>query len=92
MSGRTTIKAAHFNELRDAVNAVREAAGLPAFTWTAALPQSGGAVRASHFNDLRTNLGEALARLSLPQPQSAPAAARRTVTHAPWQELRDLMR
>ncbi len=89
---KTKIQALHFTELRDAVNAVRTTAGLPAFNWTDAAPQSGGAVRASHYNDLRAALSEALTKLGLPAPKSESASSGDTVTYKPVQELRDLMR
>lgn len=88
----TTIRSSHFTELRDAVNAVRDAVGLPAFSWTEAPPQFGGLIRASHYNDLRANLAEALGRLGMPPPRSAPASSGDTVSYGPVQELRGLMR
>lgn len=89
---KTAVRSSHFTELRDAVNAVRDAAGLPPFSWTEDAPQSGGRVRASHYNDLRTNLREALEMLGMPLPQSAPTGLGGPVSNAPVQELRDLMR
>jgi RHS repeat-associated protein len=64
-SGVTVIKAQHFNELRLAINAVRQLAGLPAATW--AQPSlSGEIIRAEHVQELRDRLSEALSALQLP--------------------------
>lgn len=89
---RTTIRALHFTQLRDTINAVRVAVGLPPFNWSVPAPQSGGSIRAGHYNDLRANLGEALGKLGLPGPQSAQAGSGSPVTYRPVQELRNLMR
>ena len=91
------IKAQHFTELRDAINAVRVAADLLPFQWSGSPqqsvgPQLQGLIYASHYNDLRTGLSEALTRLALPGPQAAAANTRDIVTHAPIQELRTLIR
>jgi hypothetical protein len=64
--GRTTIRATHFLELQDAVNAVRAAAGLATFTWSDPLgraPASNVPILKSHMLDLRTGLDEALSHL-----------------------------
>lgn len=65
---RTLIKARHFTELRDVINAVRATAGLTPFNWTGPKPQSGGSISASHLNDLRANLREGFRALGLPPP------------------------
>lgn len=93
----TLIRARHFTELREAVNAIRNAAGLLPFNWSGTTPQrlgpqSRGLIYASHFNDLRANLSEALGRLGLPGPQFAPVVNGDRVTHQPVQQLRDLTR
>jgi len=54
----TTIKAAHILEARTAVNAVRTAAGLSAFTFTNAT-LTGTSILAIHFQELRTALDPA---------------------------------
>jgi hypothetical protein len=66
--GRTTIKAAHFLELRDAVNAVRAAAGLNAFNWSdpqGRAPANNVPILKSHMQDLRNGLDQALSNLGL---------------------------
>jgi hypothetical protein len=62
-AGATMIKRAHFNELRDAINALRTAAGLGAFNFdpTFAQPE----VRAEHVTTMRTALAEARATLGM---------------------------
>jgi hypothetical protein len=71
-SGRTPIRAIHFLELRDAVNAVRAAAGMAPFIWSDPLgraPASNVPILKSHMQDLRTGLDEALSHLGFtPQP------------------------
>ncbi len=94
---RTPISALHFKQLREAVNAVRVAADLLPFDWSGAAPrslgpQSRGLIYASHFNDLRSGLGEALAKLGLPAPKSPLVSEGDPVAYKPVQELRDLMR
>lgn len=66
--GRTTIKAAHFLELRAAVNAVRVAAGLGHFSWSdpqGRAPASQVPILKSHMQDLRDGLDQALSALGL---------------------------
>jgi hypothetical protein len=89
---RTTIRAAHFTQLREAVNSVRIAAGLLAFNWATQQPQVGGVIYASHLNDLRANLAEALNRLGLPPPKFSAITKGSPVTSDPVQQLRDLIK
>lgn len=61
--GVTPIRAQHIDELRTAVNAVREAADLPAFSFTDSSIGAGTSVRAVHMSELRTALAEAFETL-----------------------------
>lgn len=66
--GRTTIRATHFLELQEAVNAVRAAAGLSAFAWSdpqGRAPGSGVPILRTHMQDLRNGLNQALEALGL---------------------------
>ncbi len=60
----TAVKAADVTELRDAVNAVRSAAGLSTMTWTDAT-LTGVVIKAVHVTELRTALGQARAALGM---------------------------
>jgi hypothetical protein len=61
----TVIKAVHLTQLRQAVNALRAAAGLSAATFTDASP-SGVAIKAVHLQELRAALTPARTALGLP--------------------------
>jgi len=61
----TIIQAAHFNELRTAVNAMRAAAGLPAQVFTDTL-NAGVVVKAIHLTQLRSALDAARSTIGLP--------------------------
>jgi hypothetical protein len=58
------VKAVHMAEMRAAVNSVRRAAGLAAWTFTDA-DLSGVAIRAAHLTDLRSALNEARQALGM---------------------------
>ncbi|HEV2765667.1 MAG TPA: fibronectin type III domain-containing protein, partial [Pyrinomonadaceae bacterium] len=65
----TVIKAQHFNELRQGVNAVRVLAGLGAASWTdPTLTPQATVVKAVHVRELRDRLDEALSRLGVGTP------------------------
>lgn len=64
VANSTIIKAQHLVELRQAVDAVRLLAGLQAATWTDSLVQ-GIPIKKIHVEELRANLDQALAALSL---------------------------
>jgi len=67
VSGVTPIKAQHMTELRQAVNSVRQAAGLGGATWTD--PNLVGAtVRGVHVQEMRDSLNQALSALQVPLP------------------------
>jgi hypothetical protein len=61
----TAVKAAHLTELRTAVNAVRAAGGLGAFTFTDTTV-SGIAIKATHIQQLRTALDAARTAIGVP--------------------------
>ena len=62
----TTIKAAHINELRQAVNAVRATtANLGPANWGGSINAGVSTVQATHIQDLRTNLDQARSALGL---------------------------
>lgn len=67
----TAVNADDFNNLRDAVNAVRVLANLQTFDWTAPAPTHNGPIKASHIQQLRTNMDQALQALSGQQVASA---------------------
>ncbi|MDQ3802378.1 MAG: copper oxidase [Acidobacteriota bacterium] len=66
-AGVTPVKAVHFTELRQAVDSVRTAAGLPNATWTDA-NLVGAPVRAVHMQEMRDSLSQALAALKVAAP------------------------
>jgi uncharacterized repeat protein (TIGR01451 family) len=70
IAGSTRIKAVHLNELRTAVNAVRAAAGMSAFTFTDTLTAGVTLIKVVHVNELRSNLTTARAAIA-----GLPAAA-----------------
>ena len=93
----TPIRAVHFTELRDAVNAVRKLVNPAAapFDWQPPAPQSGGAINKNHINDLRTNLSAALVALGLPSPQYTvpdPMVSGQEIKAIYVQELRNLVK
>ena len=61
----TAIKALHITEMRQAVNAIRAAAGIGAMTFTDS-SLSGVVVKAVHFQELRDGLTQARSSLALP--------------------------
>ena len=68
----TVINADEFNDLRDAVNAVRALdTNLQPFNWTSPAPSHNGLIKAPHIQQLRTNIDQALQSLSSQQVASA---------------------
>jgi hypothetical protein len=67
VSAFTKVRAAHFSEVRQAVNAVRASAGLPAATWTDT-NLAGIVIKAAHIQEMRNYLGPALISLGLSTP------------------------
>ena len=58
--GVTLVRAVHFTELRARIDALRRAAGLPAFSWTDAVLRAGvTSVKLAHLRELREALGDA---------------------------------
>jgi hypothetical protein len=94
LGGGVPIKAEHMTQLRQAVNAVRAAAGLPAANWTN--PNlSGAIIKVEHIMELRTKLDEALNKIGLPfTPYTDPTLTRNDTLfkHIHWQQLRDRVR
>jgi hypothetical protein len=92
----TVVKAAHTNQLRTAVNAVRTLAGLGPFGFTDGTLLSGATfVRAVHVNELRAKLNEARARLRLAPLSYADAsisAGSTVIRAAHFNDLRDGVR
>lgn len=74
VAGQTVIRAKHFTDLRQAVNDVRQIAGLATASWSTPAPAIGGNIMGNHMAELRTNLEPALAALGLP-PTTYPDAA-----------------
>jgi hypothetical protein len=66
-SQSTLVKAAHINELRQSVDAVRALASLPAVNWGGSVVPNVTEVQATHIQDLRVNLDAARSALNLPQ-------------------------
>jgi hypothetical protein len=86
----TTVKAQHLTELRQAVNAVRALAGLPAAAWTDLSP-AGVVIKAVHLQELRTSLDQALIALTrttavYTDPTLTPSTTQVKAVH--FQELR----
>ncbi len=90
-AGSTVVRAAHLLELRGAVDAVRALAGLGGAAWqTNPAPAQGGALRASHFAELRDQLNPALSALGLAQlPNDPTLAAGQPVKAAHLQGVRE---
>jgi hypothetical protein len=64
----TLVKAVHFTELQQAVNALRAIAGLGAMSFTAPAPAIGALVRGAHVLELRTAFDQARAALGMSVP------------------------
>jgi YD repeat-containing protein len=89
----STITAARFNELMTALNAIRNAAGLAATTWSAILPAgvaapaTNGAVLAAHVNSMRSAMDTAMAAAGVGVPSGPTAAVGGAVTASAMQQL-----
>jgi glucose/arabinose dehydrogenase len=75
-SGATTVKAVHVTELRTRIDALREARGMPGFSWMDST-LTGALIRAVHVTELRSALNEvyAAAKRSLPAYTDHPLLA-----------------
>jgi hypothetical protein len=79
----TIIKANHVSQLRLAVNAVRAAAGMGAFSWFEdPLQQGMTTVKAQHITQLRDNLNPALTALGFSELPSDPGIAQGSIIYA----------
>lgn len=89
----TEVRAIHLTELRQAVNAMRESAGLPAETWTDPSPAS-ATILATHIIELRQALTPALTALGKPSPAYTDTLVpgETLVRAVHFQELRDLVK
>ncbi|HYK03005.1 MAG TPA: M57 family metalloprotease [Thermoanaerobaculia bacterium] len=88
----TQIKATHLVQLRQAVNAVRAAAGLAAESWTNASP-TGVVIRAVHITELREALTPALTILGKTATYTDPSLSPGTPVKAiHFQEIRNLVK
>jgi hypothetical protein len=64
--GVTEVKAVHFTELRQAVNAVRVAANLGQFNWPEPIQLQVTTIKAPHLQELRNNLDLARSTIGVP--------------------------
>ncbi len=67
VAGVTKVRAVHFSEMRQAVDAVRKSAGLAAATWTNS-NLAGILLKVVHVQEMRNSLNPALAALGFPTP------------------------
>ena len=87
----TLIRAVHLTEIRTAVNAARETAGLGPASWTNPSP-SGVAVRATHIAELRSALAPALTAFGKSVTYTNSASAGASVRAIDFQELRNAVK
>lgn len=88
----TRVKRAHFSELRDSINLMRTAAGLPAFQFDATF-NNASIVRGAHVAALRTAVTEARNALGMTPPSFTwGAGAGSTIRAIDIEELRNLSR
>jgi hypothetical protein len=87
----TRIKALHLIELRNAINDLREAAGLSAVTWTDPSPE-GKPVRAVHLTEMRVALTPALAAYGIVTTYSQAVTPGTLVRASHFQELRNYLK
>jgi hypothetical protein len=90
--GNTTVKAAHINELRQAVDAVRATANLGAVNWGGSITAGVTTVQAAHIQSLRTNLDQARSVLGLSACSYTNASAGVLIQKTHMDELRQCVR
>ena len=90
--GVTPVKAVHFTELRARIDALRRAAGLPAFSWTDSVLSPGVTqVKLVHLRELRDARGAAYVAVGRVEPgwtNPAPTAGSSPISAAHVMELR----
>ena len=90
--GVTPVKAVHFTELRERIDALRRAAGLQVFSWTDTVLRPGmTSVRLVHLRELRAALGDAYIAARRPVPgwtDPAPNPGSSPISAAHLMELR----
>lgn len=87
----TMMRAVHLTEIRTAVNAAREAAGLGASSWTDASP-GGATVKAAHILELRNSLSAALTALGKSATFTNAVSAGMPPRALDFQELRNAVK
>lgn len=89
----TAVRAIHLVELRAAVNAARQRAGLGAYTWSQTIV-AGVSIKGAHINELRTALDPALSAIGVTPAytDSGLLSANTVIRAAHIQELRDYAR
>ncbi|HEU4386155.1 MAG TPA: hypothetical protein VFV34_00050 [Blastocatellia bacterium] len=96
VSNGMTVKEVHITQLRQAVDAVRIASGLPAATWTDPPPLAQiVTIKKIHIEQLRSNLDDARLALTLPAPTYIDPTITQfvtTVKAANVQQLRQLVK
>jgi hypothetical protein len=91
VAGSTVIKAVHLAELRQAVDAVRAAAAVGAFSYTDSA-DPGVTVRLVHLTELRSALDAARSALGIPTVTWSAVSPGSTVLAAHFTELRNALK
>ena len=86
---QTVIRAAVFMEVRDMINAMRAAAGLPPGTFSST-PQAHGLIRRVHLTEMRTALDEARTSLGMSQVPYAETTITPKVTTVKTSQITEL--
>ena len=89
----TTVKADHFNQLRQAVNAVRATtANLGQVTWAEPITAGSTLITAAHVLELRTKLDDALSSLNLPPCSYTSASSGALIEKVHVEQLRQCVK